>query len=129
VPPLVTTYLEMVAFRPQSRRHDIPNFETREQTQRDWRFNRKMYLGVGQKWNWIDKRPWTDAEWKNYANDPNLRTFASYRDEALIGYYELRRTAAEAEANHRKPQITSQRWHVTRRLRLKSLTLDCCRTL
>jgi GNAT superfamily N-acetyltransferase len=39
------------------------------------------------------KRPWTDAQWKEYAAAPELRTFAAYYDDALAGYYELRRDA------------------------------------
>ncbi len=50
-----------------------------------------MYLAVGGTWKWIDKRPWTAEQWREYASDPNLRTFAAYCDNTLAGYYELRR--------------------------------------
>jgi GNAT superfamily N-acetyltransferase len=93
VAPLVTTYLEMSTAVPQSRTDDASNIEALELTERDWKFNRKMYFEVGEKWRWIDKRPWTDQQWKDYANDPNLRTFAGYHGEALVGYYELNRDA------------------------------------
>jgi len=43
-----------------------------------WRFNRDMYFRVGEQWQWIDKRPWTDEQWKEYASQPDLRTFAAY---------------------------------------------------
>jgi GNAT superfamily N-acetyltransferase len=72
-------------------------FEVRELTQRDWRFNREMYFKVGEQWKWIDKQPWTDAQWQEWASDPNLRTFAGYCDEALIGYYELHRDVDPVE--------------------------------
>ncbi len=93
MPPLVTTYLEMSTFVPRSSKQGAAGFEVLERMVRDWKFNRKMYFEVGEKWNWIDKRPWTDEQWKDYANDPNLRTFAGYHGEALAGYYELNRTA------------------------------------
>ena len=69
-------------------------FEVRELRQRDWKFNRDMYFKVGENWKWIDKKPWTDAQWEEYGSDPNLRTFAGYYDTKLAGYYELHRTAS-----------------------------------
>ena len=65
-------------------------FQVREKTERDWRFNRDLYFRVGEQWGWIDKRSWTAEQWNEYANVPELRTFAGYYDEALAGYYELR---------------------------------------
>ncbi len=67
-----------------------PVFQIREQRERDWRFNRDLYFAVGEQWNWIDKRPWTDEQWKEYASAPELRTFAAYYGDVLAGYYELR---------------------------------------
>ena len=91
--PLITTYLEMRCpdqLRPK--RTDAP-FQVREVKQRDWRFNRDFYFRVGQRWDWTDKRPWTDDQWKEYATAPELWTFAGYFEDALAGYYELRRDA------------------------------------
>lgn len=68
-------------------------FQVRENTEREWRFNRELYFRVGEQWDWIDKRPWTDDQWKEYAMAPELQTFAGYCDKALAGYYELRRDA------------------------------------
>ena len=89
--PLITTYLEMRS-RDQlrSKRADT-RFQVREKTERDWRFNRDLYLQVGDQWDWIDKRSWADDQWKEYATAPELRTFAAYYDDVLAGYYELRR--------------------------------------
>ena len=90
--PIVTTYLEMRSqeqLRPKAgldRR-----FQIREEKERDWRFNRDLYFAVGAQWQWIDKRPWTDEQWKEYAAAPSLRTFAAYHGDMLAGYYELRR--------------------------------------
>jgi GNAT superfamily N-acetyltransferase len=92
VEPLITTYLEMRS--PDQLRAKWSNderFQTREKKKRDWRFNRDLYLAVGEMWLWIDKRPWTDEQWKEYALAPELRTFAACYDNTLAGYYELRR--------------------------------------
>ena len=88
---VVTTYLEMRSpdqLRPK--RCTDAKFQIREQKEPNWVFNRDLYFAVGEQWQWIDKRPWTDEQWKEYADAPELRTFAAYYDDALAGYYELR---------------------------------------
>jgi GNAT superfamily N-acetyltransferase len=89
--PLITIYLEMRSPDQLLPKHADVRFQVREKTERDWRFNRDLYFRVGEHWAWIDKRPWTDEQWKEYAKAPELRTFAGYYDDVLAGYYELRR--------------------------------------
>jgi GNAT superfamily N-acetyltransferase len=89
--PLVTTYLEMCSPDELRSKRAEALFQVREKTERDWRFNRDLYFRVGEQWDWTDKRPWTDDQWKQYATEPDLRTFAGYHDDVLAGYYELRR--------------------------------------
>src|SRR6266581_8477787 len=89
--PLITTYLEMQSpelLRPK--RCPDARFQVREQKEPNRVFNRDLYFRVGEQWQWIDKRPWTDQQWKEYAAAPELRTFAAYYDDVLAGYYELR---------------------------------------
>src|SRR5207248_5685035 len=89
---VVTTYLEMHSpdqLRPK--RCTDRRFNIQEKIERDWRFNRDLYLAVGQMWSWNDKRLWSDEQWKDYGLAPELRTFGAYFDNALAGYYELRR--------------------------------------
>ena len=91
---LFTTYLEMRSpeqLRPK--RCADAKFQIREQKQPNWVFNRDLYFAVGEQWQCIDKRPWTDDQWKEYAGAPELRTFAAYYDGTLVGYYELRSDA------------------------------------
>ena len=89
--PLITTYLEMRSpDELRSKRCADARFQIREQMPPDWRFNRDLYFRVGERWDWIDKRSWTEARWKEYAAAPELRTFAAYYDHGLAGYYELR---------------------------------------
>jgi ribosomal protein S18 acetylase RimI-like enzyme len=89
--PLITTYLEMRSPEQLRPKRGNARFQVREPTERDWGFNRDLYFAVGEQWDWIDKRPWTDEQWKRYATAPGLRTFAAYYDDTLAGYYELRR--------------------------------------
>ena len=72
-------------------KHADARFHVREKRERDWRFNRDLYFRVGEQWEWIDKRSWTDDQWKEYAAAPELQTFAGYYEDVLVGYYELRR--------------------------------------
>jgi GNAT superfamily N-acetyltransferase len=65
-------------------------FQVREQKEANWVFNRDLYFAVGEQWQWIDKRPWADRQWKEYASLPELRTFGAYYDNVVAGYYELR---------------------------------------
>jgi GNAT superfamily N-acetyltransferase len=88
--PLITIYLEMRSPEQLRPKHADARFQIREE-KGDWRFNRDLYFAVGEQWEWIDKRPWKDEQWKQYAAAPELRTFAAYYDEVVAGYYELRR--------------------------------------
>ena len=89
--PLVTTYLEMRApDQLRAKRCADARFQIREARERNWRFNRDLYFRVGEQWDWADKRPWTDEQWKQYVSAPELWTFAAYYDDMLAGYYELR---------------------------------------
>jgi len=78
---IVTTYLEMDSpdqLRPK--RCTDGRFHIQEKIERDWRFNRDLYLAVGQMWSW-----------KVYGLAAELQTFAAYYQHSLAGYYELRR--------------------------------------
>ena len=100
---LITTYLEMRSpeqLRPK--RCAEAKFQVREQKEPNWVFNRDLYFAVGEQWQWIDKRPWTDKQWKEYAAAPELRTFAAYYGDTLAGYYELRR---ESEPDGRNAAV------------------------
>src|SRR5947209_10943002 len=102
-PPLITTYLEMQS-RAEMRNAKgetlNKDLEIRQLAQRDWKFNREMYFKVGENWKWTDKRPWTDEQWKEYAADPNLRTFAGYIGGQVAGYFELLRSSIARHPSH-----------------------------
>ena len=81
------------------------NLEVRELKEPDWKFNREMYFKVGENWKWIDKRPWTDEQWREYAADPSLRTFAGYFANQVAGYFELNRTPNREQMTDNREQI------------------------
>ena len=51
--------------------------------------NRFLYTAVGSDWLWIDRLPWTDAEWLAYLNRPELETWVGYVAGTPAGYFEL----------------------------------------
>jgi GNAT superfamily N-acetyltransferase len=56
---------------------------------RQYRFNRFLYELVGEPWHWVDKLPWSEQQWREYAERANLRTWAAWVDGSPAGYFEL----------------------------------------
>lgn len=52
-------------------------------------FNRFLYTQVGKNWYWIDKLSWSDEQWEQYVNRPELETWIGYMQGTPAGYYEL----------------------------------------
>jgi GNAT superfamily N-acetyltransferase len=95
---VTTTYLEMKQpdqLRPK--RSLDPRFRVLEATLKQWQLNRFFYVLVGSEWSWSGKLKWSDDEWRHYAENDNLRTFAAYYDGSPAGYFELRSVQAEVE--------------------------------
>lgn len=89
--PSTITYLEMRSpdrIVPKSLAND--RISIREATVKQWRFNQFLYAAVGAPWAWRDKLSWTEEQWREYAESPDLRTFAAYHDGSPAGYYELK---------------------------------------
>jgi GNAT superfamily N-acetyltransferase len=91
--PVTVTYLEMrsaTEFKPKW--SEDAAFRVSEAKVRQWPFNRFLYGYVGGEWAWNDKLAWTDEQWREYVESPNLRTFVASYEGAIAGYYELRRS-------------------------------------
>lgn len=96
--PVTISYLEMLdpaQLRPRS--CDDPRFRVLEATARQWRFNRFLYELVGAQWDWKDKLPWSEEQWRAYVEDERVRTFVAYYDGSLAGYFELARCGRDVE--------------------------------
>ena len=96
--PVTITYLQMLSLeelRPM--RVEDSRFWIREATTKQWQFNKFMYGLVGQPWSWKDKEPWSDEQWRAYAEAESLRTFGAWLDGSPAGYYELRLEDREIE--------------------------------
>lgn len=85
-----TWYLQMTdrsQFQPKFQ--DIPHLRIEEMLVKDFRINRFLYSLVGGDWWWTDKLPWSDEQWKTYAEDPTLKTYIVYISGTPAGYFEI----------------------------------------
>ena len=59
---------------------------------------RTCYRTVGESFHWFDRWDWTDDEIAGHLADPAIQLFVATRraDDALAGWYELRRVAEDA---------------------------------
>jgi GNAT superfamily N-acetyltransferase len=58
--------------------------------------NRFLYTAVGGDWYWIDRLPWTYAQWREWVAQTTLETWVVYVAGTPAGYFEL---VAQAEGN------------------------------
>jgi len=87
---MATTFLEMNAPGELIPKHSAdPEFVIKEAVVKQWQFNKFLYHWVGHDWEWINRAHWSDAQWWDYAENDNLRTFIGYKQGSPVGYYEL----------------------------------------
>lgn len=92
-----TTYLEIRdADQWVPREARDPSFTVRESLVDQWQESRSFYLAVGEQWHWHDRRDWTEAQWRDYAEADTLRTFVAAQRTISAGYFELRRDQSGA---------------------------------
>jgi len=53
--------------------------------------NRFLYTSVGGAWHWVDRLPWTWAQWMTWLDRPELQTWVMYVSGTPAGYFELER--------------------------------------
>src|SRR3954466_4187447 len=53
--------------------------------------NRFFYTAVGGAYFWLDRLPWTYAEWMRYLDRPELGTWVVNAADTPVGYFELER--------------------------------------
>lgn len=57
-------------------------------------FSRFFYTAVGGRWQWIDRLPWTWAQWSEYLERDGVETWVGYVRGTPIGFAELDATKA-----------------------------------
>jgi GNAT superfamily N-acetyltransferase len=94
---LVTrTYLELQtpeAFQPAF--GTFPDVRLERVTKPPPQLYRECYRIVGEAYHWRDRWDWTDAEISAHLAQPEITLHVAHRDQALAGWYELRRVPEE----------------------------------
>ncbi len=54
----------------------------------DFQLNKFFYKQIGKNHRWIDRLNWTDKQWINYLNNPNVKTYIMKEQQNLVGYFE-----------------------------------------
>lgn len=89
-------YLEMLSLQALRPKHtDDSAFRVMETAVPQPSFNKYLYTLVGRDWHWLDKRRWTEAQWREYVSDPALRTWVAYQGGTPAGYFELQKQGGE----------------------------------
>lgn len=67
-----------------------PDFPVVRATRCTPSFYRFLYTQVGQKYHWVDRLGWSDAQIAEYLAQPGLSLWVLYMEGAPAGYFELR---------------------------------------
>src|ERR1700719_3162083 len=51
--------------------------------------NRFFYTAVGGAWYWLERLPWSHADWLKYVDRPELQTWIVGEQGTPCGYFEL----------------------------------------
>lgn len=91
----VTTYqLEMTSPKQLLESSDTMGLHVVEAIVKQYQFNRFLYGFVGAPWSWTDKLQWSNTQWRDYAEDADLRTWVAYHRGSPAGYFELQKQDA-----------------------------------
>ena len=82
-------YLEMHSPDELNRVDDSKGLIITETEIKNFRFNRFLYELVGRPWHWTEKLDWSDERWRNYVENPKMRTWVAYYRGSIAGYFEL----------------------------------------
>ena len=66
-----------------------PRFRLERVTVPSAAFLRFLYETTGQAWHWVDRIPWTDAQWLARHGEPGVEFWVAWDGGAPLGYYEL----------------------------------------
>jgi len=48
-----------------------------------------LYKKIGKDYNWKDRLNWSDNDWIRLISNPNYELYTIFKNEDLVGYYEL----------------------------------------
>jgi GNAT superfamily N-acetyltransferase len=77
---------DRVGFQPSTQ---VPRYRLERLTALSAAFLRFLYEVTGADWHWIDRIPWTDAQWLERQAMAGVEFWVAYEDGGPIGYFEL----------------------------------------
>jgi GNAT superfamily N-acetyltransferase len=84
------SYLELPAGVPPSAERELPaGAVVHREHSRDADLFRSIYRDVGAPYRWIDRLPWTDAQWRAHVSHPDLEMWLLFVNDVRAGYFEL----------------------------------------
>ncbi|MBU6950388.1 MULTISPECIES: GNAT family N-acetyltransferase [unclassified Hahella] len=86
-----TYYLEMTSPSDLQAKSPVGELQIMECAIRQFEYSRFLYTLVGGAWGWTDKLSWSDDQWRDYAENENLRTWVAYVKGSPAGYFELQK--------------------------------------
>ena len=107
--PVTVWTLEMTAatdLRPATRR--VPDADLREwpaagsdpsaaEVSQAAQQSRFFYRAVGSAWQWVDRREWSDEQWRAWVDQPTYRMLSCWVDGIAAGYVEVAQQGSNAE--------------------------------
>jgi len=90
---IITYYLEMKSPDNLIEKIDANGLLVVEAEIDEFRLNKFLYILIGEPWEWTDKLPWSDHQWRTYVENPQLRTWVAYFKGSIAGYFELKTDA------------------------------------
>jgi len=94
---VTTYYLEMKSASSLKGKNEPNGLKIYECEVKQFQVSRFLYQFIGGAWEWTDKLPWSDEQWKSYAENDNLRTWIAYCKGSPAGYYELQKQGGDVE--------------------------------
>ncbi len=64
----------------------VSGLEVREESPGDPALVRRFYLAVGEAYRWVDRRPWTQAQWTKWAAARDIATLVAHVDGREAGF-------------------------------------------
>ncbi len=86
---VITYYLEMHSPEELKEKTESNDLQIMEAELDEFRFNKYLYQYVGAMWQWTDKLALSDQAWRDYVENPQLRTWVGYFRGSIAGYFEL----------------------------------------
>ena len=87
--PSTIYYLEMLDRGELQAKPAPPGLDISMVTPPAFEVNREFYRDVGAKWAWTNRLVWSDQQWADYVNRPELQTWVASLDGESAGYFEL----------------------------------------